>query len=185
MKTGRKILLVIVVGTFAAILISLGLVLFQLIGEQGKLKEQLALSQSELQGIQLEQLSSQQSQLEAQLSQTTSQFEAGKGMLSEPVSGITSASTIFEIARTYNLVVTEITSPGLAAEELEGALLSTILMTATVQGDVSTLVDFVTTLNSIFTTGVVRSVTITVPEGSGTDNATANVQLAVYTYRGD
>ncbi|MFC1991402.1 hypothetical protein ACFLVC_01545 [Chloroflexota bacterium] len=185
MKLSRKVLLTIAAGAFVIILVSLGLVLFQSLDEQSQLKEQLALSQSSLQGINLERLSAQQAELEEQLSQAASQFESVKGILSEPVGSIAVATSIFEIAETYSLVVTEITSPGQVDENLEGANLQVVSLTAEVQGNVSNLVNFTTDLNSFFTTGAVKSVTITVPEGSSADNASASVQLVVYTYRGD
>ncbi|MEE8413868.1 MAG: hypothetical protein V3R96_04890, partial [Dehalococcoidales bacterium] len=143
------------------------------------------LAQSRLQGINLERISSQQKILEEQLSQTTSQFESVKSILAEPVGSINAATSIFEIAETYNLVVTGITSPGPVDENLEGAILQVVSLTAEVNGNVSDLVKFATNLNSYFITGAVKSISITVPEGSSADNASASVRLVVYTYRGD
>ncbi|MFC2056192.1 hypothetical protein ACFLTO_01310 [Chloroflexota bacterium] len=185
MKPSKKTLLVIAVGAFVIVLGGLLMVRSRQVDEQNQLSEQLRLSQSRLQGIQPERLSSQQAELEKQFSQATSQFEAAKAILSQPVDSITAVTTLFEVAKIHGLVVTEMTSPGPTEESLEGATLSVISLTAKVEGDLPNLVNCITTLDSFFTTGVVKSVAITVPEAAGGDNASASVQLVVYTYRGD
>lgn len=175
----------IVVGAFVIALAGLGMVGFQQVEEQDQLNKQFDVSQSQLGGIQLAPLSSQQVELEERLSQATSQLEAAKGILRQSASSVAAAATLFEVAETYGLVITELTSPGVAGENLEGAPLSVISLTVKVDGDVPDLVDFVTTLNRLFTTGVVKSVTITIPDEASGDNISASVHLAVYTYRGD
>jgi len=185
LRLSKASLLVIIAGFFIIASASLGVVYFQRVNEQNELNEQLVSARSRLNEIQLEQLSSQQTELNKQLNQTTSQREAVKAILSEPLGSITVNSILFDIAEAYGLEITVVTSPGLATENLEGIICSSITLNATVEGDVGDLVNFVTKLNSRLASGIVESITITVPEAAGAGEASADIQLVVYTYYGD
>ena len=200
MKLSKKTWLVIAIGIFAIALIGLGMVHSQQVQQQNQLNEELTLAQMKLNGFQLAQLSDQQGELEEQLSQATSQFEAVKAMLSQPVGNIAASSILFDFAEAHGVKVTEMTSSGPVTENLEDVPCSVISLTAKVEGDVHNLVSFVTKLNSYFTTGVVKSVEINIPEttdegegeGEGEEEeeeqekekASADIQLVVYTYQG-
>ncbi len=149
----------------------------------GVVNEELASTQSRLSLVKLEKLSSRQTELEGQLSQATSQFEAVKAMLSQPIGSIAVTSILFNVARANGVEVTKMTSSGLASDSLEGVTCSVISLSAKVEGDVPNLVNFVTKLNSLFTTGVVKSITITIPETASEEKASADIQLVVYTYQ--
>lgn len=185
MKIRKRTLLIIIVGIFVIVLISLGLLRSQQVSEQNQLNEQLTLIQSRLGVIKLEQLSSRQAELEEQLRQATSQFETVKTVLSQPVGSITATSILFDIARAHGLEITEVTSPGPTSDSLEGVTFSVLSLTVEVEGNVPNIVSFITRLNSYFTTGVVKSITITVPEITGGEKASADIQLVVYTYQDD
>lgn len=183
MKLSKKIWLVIAIGIFIIAAIGLGMVRFQQINEQNQLNEKLVLAKSSLEGVQLEKLPSQQVELEEQLSQATSQFEAVKAILSQPVGSVAASSILFDIAKAHGVEVTEMTSSGPVTESLEGVTCSVISLTAKVEGDVPNLVSFVAKLNSHFTTGVVKSITITIPETTSEEKALADIEMVVYTYR--
>jgi hypothetical protein len=184
LKLRKRTLLITIVGIFVIVLISLGMLRSQQVSEQNQLNEQFTLIQSRLGVIKLEQLSSRQAELEGQLRQATSQFEAVKTVLSQPVGSITATSILFDIARAHGLEVTEVTSPGPTSDSLEGVACSVTSLTARVEGDVPNLVSFITKLNSHFTTGVVKSITITIPETISGEKASADIQLVVYTHQG-
>ncbi len=185
MKLSKTGWLLIASGVFIITLASLGAVYSRQVDDQNQLNEKLALTQSNLRRIQIEKLSSRQAELESQLSQATSQFEAVKVMLSQPIGSAAIASILFDIAQAHGVEVTGMTSSRIASENLKGVTCSVISLTAKVEGDVSNLVSFVTNLNEQFATGVVKSVAITIPETASGDNATASIQLVVYSYRGD
>lgn len=185
LKLSKKTWIVTVIGIFVVILISLGIVRYQQVHEQNQLNEQLALTRSRLRDIQPEQLSSRQTELERQLSQAKSQFEAVKAILSQPAGNITTSSILFDIAKAHDVEVAKMTSSSPATESLEGVDCSVISITAKVEGDVPNIVSFIAMLNSHFVTGVVRSITITIPETNSEEKASADIQLAVYTYQGD
>ena len=183
MKLSKRTILVIAIGIFVVVGISLGMVRSQQVQRQDELNEQLALSRSNLERVQPEKLSSQQAGLEEQLSQATSQIEAVKAILSQPVRSVGATSILFDIAEAHGVEVTQMASSDPATESLEGITLSVISLTATVEGDVPGLVSFVNKLNSYFTTGVVKSITITIPETDSGEKASADIQLVVYTYQ--
>jgi hypothetical protein len=185
LKLSKKTWIVTAIGVFVITLIGLGIVQFQQVREQNQLNEQLVLAQSRLGGIQPEQFSSRQMEMERQLDKAESQFEAVKAILSRPAGNITASSILFDIAKAHGVEVTKIISSGPVTEVLEGITCSIISLTARVEGDVSDIVNFVAKLNSYFVTGVVRSIEINIPEMDGDEKASADVHVAVYTHQGD
>lgn len=185
MKLSKRTLFVIGAGVFIIILGSLGMVCSQRVSEKNELNDKLGQTESRLQGVQLDKLSSQQAELEKQLSQTTSQFEAVRAILSQPVGSITASSILFDIAEAHGLEVIEITSPGPASDSLEGVTCSVTSITARIEGDLPNLISFVTKLNNHLTTGVIKSITITMPETTSGEKVSADIKLVVYAYRGD
>jgi hypothetical protein len=178
-------LIVIAIGIFVVVGIGLGMVRSRQVNEQNRLNEELTLVQSRLSVVQPEKLSSQQTELEKQLSQTISQCDAVKAILSRPVGSISVSRILFDVAEAYELKITRVTSPGLAGGDLEGVTCSVINVSATVEGDVPNLVNFIAKLNSQFATGVVNPIKITIPEAASEEKASADIQLVVYTYYGD
>lgn len=184
MKLSKTSWLIIIIGFFVIILVGLGIVRSQQVHQQNELNEQLALAQSKIQVIQLEQLSHRQGELERHLSETDSQSESAKKILSQPIRSITISDLLFNVAEANSVNVTEITSSGLASEELAGVTCSVLPFTARVEGELTNLVSYITRLNSDLATGFVKSVEINVPEASSTKKPSANIQLVIYTYQG-
>lgn len=178
MKVSRTTLLIITAGVLIIALAGLGMVRFQQVKEQKQLNEQLASAQARLSGVQLEKLPTQQAELEKQLSQATSQLEVAKAPFSEFVGSTTAINTFLKVAKANGVEVTEIKSPGPVEDTLEGVACWATPLTAKVKGDLPKLVSFFLDLNDYFVTGVIKSVTT---EG----NTSAEIQLIVYTYRGD
>jgi len=69
------------------------------------------------------------------------------------------------------------------SDNLAGITCSVLSLTANIEGNVPNLVSFSTELNNYFTNGVVRSITITIPEITSGEKASASIQLVVYTYQ--
>ena len=185
MKLGKTSWLLLSIGVFIIPLASLGTIHSQQVHQQNQLKEELASAELKLKGFQLEQLPYQQEELETRLSQTISQSEAAKSMLSPPIDNIAISSIVFDIAEAYGVAVIEIVSSGLTSDNLEGIPFSVLSFTVMVEGGIPGLVSFITRLNSDFTTGVVKLVKIGIPETTGEEKASANIQLVIYTYQGD
>ncbi len=177
MKLSRKTLFIIAAGVLIIALAGVGLVYSEKVDEQTQLNKQLALKQSELRAVQLEQLSTEQTELEEQVSQVTAELEAAKAPFSELAGSSTTISTFLEVAEANGLEVTEIKSPGPAEGELGELPYWVVPLTAKVKGDTPSLVSFLLELDSSLVTGVIKSVT------TG-DNTSAEIELVVYTYRG-
>jgi len=185
LKLSKTSWLLLAIGAFIIILAGLGAFRFQQVRQQNQLNEELVLAQLKLKAVQLEQLAQRQGELERHLSQTTSQFQAARTTLSQPVGSIGASSTLFDIAEACGAEVTEISSSGRTSEELEGIPCSVLTLTARVEGDVPNLVSFITELNSYLRNGVVKSVEISIPEMTSEEKSSANIQLVVYSYQGD
>lgn len=173
------------IGVFAIAFAGLALVYFQQISEQRKLNEQLSLAQSRLKLINLEELSSRQTELESRLEQVSSQSKAVKAILSQPVGSVVANSILFDLAQTHGLEVIEVTSSTPTTDELGGIICSVVSMTAKVEGNVASLIKFIANLNDFLMTGTVRSTVITIPEAGSGENPVLDIRLVVYTYRGD
>ncbi|MBA7630834.1 hypothetical protein ES703_38359 [subsurface metagenome] len=178
MKLSRTTLLVAIIGIFVIAAAGLFMVHSGQLDEQTQLNKQLAVKQTELRGVQLEQLSAKQTELEKQLSQATSQFEAVKAPFSELAGSTTAISTFLKVAKANGLEVTEITSPDPAEDKLGELTCWVVPLSAEVKGDMPNLVSFLLELNSSLVNGVITSVT------TG-ENDSAKIELVVYTYRGD
>ena len=185
MNVSKKTWLVIGTGVFIIALVAMGIISFRQVYEKNRLNKLLASSQSVLQRNQLESMSSQQTDLEERLNRTTPEFEAVKAKLSQPVSSTTAAAALFDVTEAYGLVVTEMTSSSQTNGSVGGATLSAMSMTARVEGDVSKMADFIAALNNFLKTSAIKSVELTIPETTNGDNASASIQLVIYTYRGE
>lgn len=185
MKLSKTSWLFIIVGIFIILLVGLGVVRSQQVRQLGQLNEELALAQSRLEAIQLDRFSHRQEELEQQLSQSTPQPETAKATLSQPIGSIAISDTLFNIAEANSVNITELSSSGLASEELAGVTCSVLPVWARIEGDLTNLASFITQLNDELETSVIKSVDITVPETTGEQQPIANIQMAVYTYQGD
>lgn len=203
MKLSKTSWLILTVGIFIIAFASVGFARSQRIHEQNQLHEELSLVELRLSKFQLEELASQQEELEKQLSQTMLQLETAKATLSQPTESITASDTLFDIAKTCGVEITEISSSGLTTGDLEGITCSVLSLTVRVEGNTSSLISFITTLNDTLTTGVVKSVEISIPaidregeqegeeeeqeeeEEKEKEKPSANIHLVIYTYQGD
>jgi hypothetical protein len=175
---------------------------YQQTEKQKALAAQLNNSQAKLQGIHLDSLSTQPADLENQLSQITPEYEQVKAKFERQFNSTTITSALFQMAESKGLAITAMTSSSPTIEKLEGVNLSTITLTAVVQGNAANLVNYIVELNSLLKTSTVKSVEISVPSTDGTDvtqitgdnvtplhivgeNATAKIEMSVYSYRGE
>lgn len=191
MKLSKTSRLILTAGIFIVAFASVGAARSQKIDEQNRLQEELAMTELRLSKLQLEELSSQQEELEKQLSQIISRSEAIQGMLSPPTASIATSDTLFDIAETSGVEITEIGSSEPVSDDLEGITYSALPFTVRVEGDTHRLIDFIINLNDNFKTGVVKSVEINIPEATenggetGLERPSASIRLVIYIYQGD
>lgn len=190
LKISKTMLLLVATGIVVMVLGILGMSRSQQSGERTELNQRLTTTQSKLKQVQLEDVSTRAKELEKRLSQTASQLAAIQQVLPPPVTGVAISSAVVDAAQTSpGIKLTQIGLSSVASVSLEGVPCVLITLTAKAEGDIPSIVYFVAKLNSLFTTGVVNSVTITVPEKRTGDNLTADnqmaadIQLAVYSIK--
>ena len=182
-KLSKKGWLLISVGVFTILFAGLWTVHSQQANEHKQLADKLNTADLKLDGFQTEQLFQRRNELEEQLKQTLLQSEAAREILSQPIESLAISSVMFNIAETCNVEIIEIGSPGPAGEELGGLACNVLPLTATVEGDVTDLVSFITKLNDGLENGIINSVEISIPETTE-EKASANFQMVVYAYQG-
>jgi len=185
LKLSKKSGFILVVGIAIAIFAGLWLARGQQVHEQEQLHEELSVVAMRLNGLQGEEISSQRVELERQLSQTVSQLETTKAILSQSTGSIAVSGTLFDIAEGIGVEITEISSSPLSSDSLEGITFSFLPLSVTVEGDVPDIISFVGRLNSAFKTGIVKFVEISIPETTSEERASAKIQLYIYTYQGE
>ena len=163
-KLSKAVLIFVAGGIFVILAASLGMAYIQQEQEQKQLPQQLSLAQASLTKYLPEELSARQRELESRLAQTESQLRAAKNSLRQSIESIEATDTLFEIAETCDVEITEVNSPGVTTKVLEGFTYSQLSLTVTVEGDVLNLIDFIYEWTHEYPTGVVKSVGITVPE---------------------
>ncbi len=212
MKLTKTSWLLLAIGIFVITVGSLGAARSQQLSDGQKLSDELALAKGRMSKLDVTDLSARQGSLQEQMKQATQQLESARATLSQPNDSITISDSVFRIAATSGVEVTQMGSSSLARSNLTNIGGSTLPLIVLVRGEVPNLIDFVMRLNSELTTGIVKSAQITIPKASdnvtdnGTDNVTyditaiatgnvtavmadekmpsANIQIEVYSYKG-
>ena len=105
MKFTKTSWIILSVGIFVIAFSSLGVARFQQVGEQNQLYDELSIAELSLNKFQLDDLSSQQEELEKQLSQTISQLETTKTKLTQPTESIAASDALFDIAKSCDVEI--------------------------------------------------------------------------------
>jgi hypothetical protein len=204
-KLGRTSWLVLAIGIVLIVFISLGILRFRQVDEQNQLIRDLAFAQERLSAAQFTEFSSQQEELEEQLNEITSEMEDTKGDLAQPTVSIVTSDTLFDIAKACSVEIIKVGSSDLKPEDREGITCSVMTFTVTVEGEVYNLINFITSLNEDFRSGVIKSVSMNIPEDEEAETEleepageedpleeeqpeveqpSADINLLIYTYRG-
>lgn len=185
MKFTKASWLILSAGIFIVILAGLGLTRSQQLQQQDQLDEELSKTGMRLDTLQVKELRQQQDELQGQLDESNTQLVAAKDRLRQTVESINVTDKFFAIAKSCGTLVENINSSDIKDEKLEDITCSMITLNAVVSGETPNLINFIIKLNTDFTTGVVKSAQISIPEASEEDNPSASIQMVVYTYKGD
>jgi hypothetical protein len=90
---------------------------------------------------------------------------------------------VFDTAESTGVEVTELISPSSTRDVLENVPFSVISLEATVEGDVEDIVEFITTVNTSLTTGVIKSANIDIPDVTSNITPSASILLVIYNYQ--
>jgi hypothetical protein len=185
LKLTKTSWLILSAGIFIVVAASLGLSHSKQIKEQGQLDEELSVAQTRLDKLQVKQLREQQEELQSRLDESIIQFVAAKDSLRRSIESANLTDDFFAIAQSCSVIVDSITSSGTKEEKLGGITCSAATLNAAVSGEVSDLISFVVKLNDYFTTGVVKSAQISIPEAGNENKPSANIMMVVRAYEGD
>ncbi len=187
MKLGKTSRLILAIGVFSILCISLGIVYSQQGQQQGQLSHELSLAEMLLTKYSSEDLTSRQEELESQLALAESQLETVKTSLTASVESIEASNGLMDIAEVCGVEVSGISALGLVREEIGGITYSVLPITAQVKGDLSSLVKFIREWTEEYPTGVVRTLNIIVPQTGGVSEgeSVADINTFIYTYPGE
>jgi len=154
-------------GIFIIVFAGLGMAYSRQTQEQTRLAQEVAQVQLILAKSLPAELSSEKDELEKRLAQSQPQLEALKASLSPVVQSIEASDALFDIAETCGVEVVGSRSTRPSVEALNGVGYSTLCLNVRVEGDVTNIIRFIHTWTEENLTGVVKSVSINVPEITG------------------
>jgi hypothetical protein len=184
MKLSKTSWLALIIGVYVVVFAGLGIFHIQQMYRQKQLREEVTGTEQKAGEYQLEQLTSQKEDLENRIVQVAAQYEAVKSIFARPVSSVTAGNILFDLADSFNLEVTEVSSLKPTTENLGGIECAVISFTARVEGSISDIINFVNKLSGQMATDVVRSIRITYPE-TPDEETSADIHLIIYTYQGE
>lgn len=177
MKLGKTSWLIIISSVVIVAFASLGMAHSSLVDELEQLDEELALAEMRLDKGQLQEVKTRKSELEQQLDLAEEEQHSAREEISVSNESIYVTDALFVIAQSCNVTINDIRSSDLSPEELAGVSCSAIQLSITAGGKVADLINFVTRLNTDFTTGIVNSADINIP-GQETETEPVTVMLS-------
>lgn len=181
-KTGW---LILGVGLFIVVMAGLGITRSQQSQEQGRLSDELAVSQESLAALQTSGLQSQLADLQKKAQEEQAKLEAAQGQMDQTVVSASVTDKLFSVARSCGVLVTNFSSSPVETSVYQGIDLSTTSLNVAVEGELPALIDFVESLNHDFTTGVVKAAQIDIPPVSSNETSKASIQMTIYSYEGN
>lgn len=183
-KLSKTSWLILSAGIFVVILAGLGLTRSQQLREQTELDEALGISTARLNNLEVSQLELEKAMLQERLDESALEIEEAKERLRQTVISVDVTDEFFRIAEYSNVEILNYSSSPQSDGKLGSVGCITTVITANVEGSTSDLIDFVINLNNGYTTGIVKSVGISIPENTEVKESTASINMIVYSYEG-
>jgi hypothetical protein len=183
-KLSKTSWLILAAGVFIVILAGLGLSRSQQLSEQTQLDEALATTTSRLDMLDVTQLELEDAELKQRLDETMVEFSEVKDRLRQTVVSVDVTDELFRIAEYSNVEIMTMMTSAQSDGKLGSVSCLSTSITANVMGATDDLIDFVINLNSGYTTGIVKTVNISIPEDTQSDNSTAAISMSIYSYEG-
>jgi hypothetical protein len=185
MKLSKTSWLILSAGVFTVVLAGLGVTRTGQMKEQNKLDEELGMYTSILEKSQAIPLETQLGDLQEKLKESESQLAEAKDRLRQTVLSVDVTDNFFQIANYCQVIVMNLNTSSISKIAINDVSFSTISITASVTGELSSLIDFIISLNKGYTTGFVRSAQLSVEDTSGdTSAAKATINMVIYSYEG-
>jgi hypothetical protein len=183
LKLSKTSWFILSIGLFIVIIAGLGLTHSQQLKAQSQLDDELDIAEMRLSKLGFDELRLKQEDLQRQLDERNLELTEAKDKLRQTIESIHVTDEFFEIAQSCYVQVDSISSSDIKTGKLGDISCSIITLKATVEGEVSNIIDFVIKLNNDFTTGVVESARMSIPECTQ-EEPQINIDMVVYTYEG-
>ena len=118
------------------------------------------------------------------MAEAEAQLNEAKDKMRQTVVSADVTDKFFVIAGYSKVVIQTISNSPIQKTTLGGVGVTSTSISARVTGDVDSLINFIINLNSGFTTGLVKSTTITILPGENAGGSSAAIQMMVYSYEG-
>ena len=184
MKLSKTGYLVLITGILIVAVASLGFTYAKQIEALDQLNADIAIAEKRLSNFDLKDLSSQKAALDEQAEQIQAELETARSNLCFPVDSIEETDILFEIARSCNVKLMDLSTSGISQETIADVNCAALTYNARAEGKVDDLIDFIIKLNTDFTTGMVKSADINIPDDADENEARAatHLQFVVYNY---
>lgn len=186
LKLSKTSWLILSAGIFVVILAGLGLTRSQQLKEQTKLEEELSISTMRVDTVQISHLRPQLDELQQKIDESKSQLNDVKDRLHQTVVSADVTEKLFAIAEYCGVDVNNMSNTTISADEIAGISCSTTSISATVNGEIEDIVDFLIGVNDGYTTGYVQSAYISIPDESddSSEKPSASFMMVIYSYEG-
>jgi hypothetical protein len=185
LKLSKTSWIVLAVGVFVVVLAGLGVTHSQQLSEQGKLEDELSISQTSLNNLHIDALQLELQELQQTAEDMQLQLDQAVQSLDQTVVSVDITDEFFSIAEYCGVLVVNLSTSPITPNIYGGIGLSATSLNASVEGAVPNLIDFVESLNNDFTTALLKSVQIDIPPSSSNETSSANIQMTIYSYEGN
>ncbi len=186
-KVSKITWLILSAGLFLVIMVSLGVTRSSQQKEQNRLEEELILSTARIEKLETAEMRPQLEDIQRRVNEAKSQCIEAAQRLDQMIESVDVTDKFFAIAAHHGIQVDTMSNSRLSSQVVNGVELITATLSASVSGETSDIIDFIISLNDGYTTGYVQSAQININCESSDHGiiTTANIQMVVYSYKGN
>jgi hypothetical protein len=185
LKLSKTSWLILAAGIFVVVMAGLGITHSQQLSEQGKLDDELTIVQASLSNLHIEELQLEMDDLQQTSEEAQLQLDEAVQLLDQTIVSVEVTDELFSIAEYCGVLIINLNTSSIVPNTYEGIGFSAISLNATLEGDTPNLINFVESLNNNFTTGLIKSVQIDVPPSDTDGISSTNIQMTIYSYKGN
>lgn len=183
MKLSKASWMILGAGIFIIVLAGMGVARSGQLKTQASINEELAVVSTRLNNVNSNQFQMEISELEQQLKDINGQVVEAKDRLKQNIISVDVSEKFYDIADYYHITITSFSSTTISDSALMNIGCEMISVSATVDGKLTDMINFIIGLNNNYATGFAGSAQLSVSQVTGQDYAAANVQMTVYTLK--
>lgn len=184
-KVSKRVWVLLSVGIFLVLLVTLGMAYRTQAREQGQLNKQITAAEEATTRISLAELEAKEAEFKAQLAVADAQTAAIKADLNQSTNGIAAADALLQIAAKARVNLTEVASAAAAVQKVETLNCAVLPLSVKVEGEIQNLMTFILSISQTFATGIIRSVDVNIPptgDAAQLGRSKASIVLNIYCY---